>query len=115
MPVPLFFLSSLKNLRKLQIEEPKATGSGFKYIAGLTNLEEFSYSPYDSGIALSEHVQHLRGLKKLKRLTLRFCAGGSKGLDPIGELTNLEFLELYSCEIKSHKDQYSNKTTRTSS
>lgn len=119
-------LSSLKNLKKLNISECyKITDKGLKELRSLENLEELDLSSYHITNEVLEHlshlkelkilrlndynpltnggISHLRHLEKLKTLEWHKVSASyfftTEDLAAIGRLSHLEALSLSFCEI----------------
>lgn len=82
-------LSSLKELRKLDLSRTAVTDSGLGYLSDLRNLEYLSLA--DTSIT-GEGLRHLSNLRNLKELDLRKTEVGDAGLACLSGLTNLERL-----------------------
>jgi Leucine-rich repeat (LRR) protein len=90
-------LSKLTNLRKLSIYSKGVSAAGFANLAGLVNLEEFHIGGIGSDIG-DEYLAHMKGMTKLKDLTI----GGDK-LTDAGMVFVKNFTELRKLRIDSQK------------
>jgi endonuclease YncB( thermonuclease family)/Leucine-rich repeat (LRR) protein len=99
----LAHLKRLPRLRKLDATWATVSDAGLKHVAHLTELEDFSveHSRAQSPTAriTDEGLNHLKGLKKLRCLSLNSTEATDAFLEYLGTLTELDQLQLWGTKV----------------
>jgi hypothetical protein len=97
-------LVKFQQLRDLTVSNYKLTDAGLLYIGQCNQLEEL-YVLHDANLELGSNpitdvgVAHLRGLKRLRRLSIPGSKITDKGVSHLSELAELRFLALDNASI----------------
>jgi len=93
----LGYLSSLVNLKYLNLRKCNITNNGMHIFTALTNLTHLNLSCNPMCTKMNG-LSYVAQLPQLKRLNLEDCLTGNKGFEYIAELTNLTELSLATFE-----------------
>ncbi len=85
-------VSGLVSLRSLRINVPPGAGDPLRYLQDIDGLEELDIS----GCVTDAGLDHIRGLRHLRRLTLSWL-GPARGLGKENEITGSALAALKSC------------------